>query len=56
VARPHKGERRPITLRLPIDLSRRIDQLQLPDRHAWIVDGIRERLNKTEGIGHGVEA
>lgn len=53
MARPHKGERKAISLRLPVALAGRIDQINPPDRHGFIVDAVGAYLDDKEGNGNG---
>lgn len=46
--RPCKGIRKPILLRLPIAEAERIEKLKLPDRNAWIVAAITEKLERPQ--------
>lgn len=46
MARPSKGDRVAMTLRLPVDLAARINDRGPPDRHSFIIDAIAEKLEK----------
>lgn len=53
MARPSKGERVAVTLRLPAPLAARIKDNIPGERHAFIVDAIAEKLERND---HGRQA
>lgn len=52
MARPSKGARRSIVLRLPPETVAAIDETRSTDRHEWITDAVDRKL-KDENHGEG---
>lgn len=50
MARPSKGERVQITLRLPVELAERVNRAAPRDRHDWIIEALQQRLDAGEPV------
>ncbi len=46
MARPHKGDRVPVLVRLPRTIADAVSRLDLIDRNAWIVAAVTDKLQK----------
>lgn len=51
MARPHKGDRVSVLVRVPRTIADAVNRLDLVDRNAWIVAAIEAQMKKDTGYG-----